>query len=140
MPMSLTSTSGSYACRTGNASSADDDVLTTAPRSSRSRRSNARASGSSSATSTRTPASCTSGRGVGLTEEVEDVRQQGGIDARARIDDVDCEMPADAAEQHLDATASGGELDGVDPHMPQPMLQAAQIATDRSGQRIAHES
>ena len=78
-------------------------------------------------------AEATAGGGVGLTEAVEDVGEEFGFDAAAGVDDLNFGGGGTAAEDDVDRTALGGELDGVGEEVPDDLLDAVGIAGDFTG-------
>src|SRR5262249_32191625 len=63
-------------------------------------------------------------------EGLEDVRNEGGIDPLAAVADDQPHAAEVALQPDLDATAAGGELDGVAQKIPRHLLQAHGVARD----------
>src|SRR5207249_4516565 len=68
------------------------------------------------------------GRCVPLTESLEHVRKERGIDALARVADDDFHLPVGAQHTDLHAAASRSELDRVRKQVPEDLLQAVGVA------------
>src|SRR3569623_489411 len=73
------------------------------------------------------------GAGIALTEALEDVRQQLGLDALAVVFYRDLDIAVAAPYRHLDRPAVIGELHRVGHDVPQHLLQAGKIAEDHPG-------
>ena len=70
-------------------------------------------------------------RRLGLGEPVEDMRQEVGRDAAARVRDRDLHLGAVALQAGLDAAAAWRELDRVREQVPDHLLQTVGIARSR---------
>jgi hypothetical protein len=70
-----------------------------------------------------------------LAEPVEDVRQEGGVDAAARVGDGDDGPAVVRLDADVDATAARRELHGVGEHVHDHLLQTRGIAVDDHGRR-----
>src|SRR3989442_14315332 len=75
---------------------------------------------------------------IGLTESIEDVRQESGLDAYAGIFDRDLDLALGAPQTRLDAPTLIRELDGVREQIPESLLQTVGVAEDHAVRRVNH--
>src|SRR5919204_10165 len=73
---------------------------------------------------------------VALAEAVEDVGEEVGVDAGARVRDRHLGLAVRARESHAHAPARGRELDGVREEVPEDLLQALGVARDLRGRVV----
>jgi len=70
-------------------------------------------------------------RGVGLAEALEDVGEELRLDPHPGVGDDDLDVRVDPRDEHLDLPPLGGELDGVGEQVPDHLLEAVGVASDR---------
>ncbi len=83
------------------------------------------------------PAESAVERGVALRERLEEARDQGGVDAYARVPHAKHREAVDGLEGQPDRVAAGGELGRVLEQVPDRLREARRVAVDP--QRLAGE-
>jgi hypothetical protein len=79
------------------------------------------------------------GRRVGLPEALEDVRQEGGIDATAAVRDPDLRVRVHPIDTDDDPPVPRRQLHGVGEQVPDHLLQPGQVARDGAHHLLGNE-